>query len=456
MAFAPIPASHPNVTAGKLRALAVTSTTRSSLLPDVPTMAEAGLPGFDASLYYGLVAPAGTPRPIIDRLNKALREALASDEVKKQLGTDGTEITPGTPEDYAEFIDKDEKKWSQLAQGQRRRAGVGGSPPAPTRREGKESRRFGADLRGAACYNGAMRPQLIRLGSGLVALALLRARRRPSRPSRCPPSTADAMAQAASPQAIAEYRRKLGEYQDARAAFEEEAGRLLGLDHRETARPQRQAARSPADHARRLRADPAAALYRAEAAGQSGAGPEESRAARAQGDPRRRRSVAGRGRGVPVHAAAPGERSRVQARLCPLRAGLGPDARAGGAGLFVRDRRHRQLRRAVGHRAWRQARHLHRDGLQPAAHHQQRRTDGRAGPRVRQGTDGEGGDIVGAGAQGDGPQARGAEEDGGVHAHRAGRLVGARKARQYRRRAGRCTPWCWTSTSGRCCRPTSC
>ena len=77
-------------------------------------MAEAGLPGFDASLYYGLAAPAGTPRPIIDKLNKALRDALASDEVKKQLGADGTEITPGTPEDYAAFIDKDEKKWSQL------------------------------------------------------------------------------------------------------------------------------------------------------------------------------------------------------------------------------------------------------------------------------------------------------------------------------------------------------
>ena len=114
MAFAPIPASHPNVTAGKLRALAVTSITRSGLLPDVPTMIEAGLPGFDASLYYGLAAPAGTPRPIIDKLNKVLREALGSDEVKKQLGNDGTEITPGTPEDYADFIDKDEKKWSQL------------------------------------------------------------------------------------------------------------------------------------------------------------------------------------------------------------------------------------------------------------------------------------------------------------------------------------------------------
>ena len=114
MAFAPIPASHTNVSAGLLRALAVTSNTRSSLLPDVPTISESGLPGFDLSLYYGLVAPAGTPRPIIDTLNKGLQAALASNEVKKQLGLDGTEITPGTPEDYADFIDRDEKKWSQL------------------------------------------------------------------------------------------------------------------------------------------------------------------------------------------------------------------------------------------------------------------------------------------------------------------------------------------------------
>ena len=114
MAFAPIPASHANVSAGMLRALAVTSTTRSGLLPDVPTIAEAALPGFDASLYYGLVAPAGTPRPVIDKLNKTLNAALASDEVKKQLGLDGTEITPGTPEAYTDFIDKDERKWAGL------------------------------------------------------------------------------------------------------------------------------------------------------------------------------------------------------------------------------------------------------------------------------------------------------------------------------------------------------
>jgi tripartite-type tricarboxylate transporter receptor subunit TctC len=114
MAFAPIPASHSNVAAGKLRALAVTSPGRSGLLPDVPTIAESGIPGFDASLYYGLAAPAGTPRPVVDKLNKVLREALASEEVKRQLGNDGTDITPGSPEDYAALIDRDEKKWAQL------------------------------------------------------------------------------------------------------------------------------------------------------------------------------------------------------------------------------------------------------------------------------------------------------------------------------------------------------
>ncbi|UZE50102.1 tripartite tricarboxylate transporter substrate binding protein [Rhodopseudomonas sp. P2A-2r] len=114
MAFAPIPAAHANISGGQLRALAVTSATRASLLPDVPTIAESGLPDFDAALYYGLIAPAGTPRPIIERLNRELRNALTSDDVKKRLAQDGTDATPGTPEDYAAFIDRDETKWSQI------------------------------------------------------------------------------------------------------------------------------------------------------------------------------------------------------------------------------------------------------------------------------------------------------------------------------------------------------
>ena len=114
MAFAPTPATHSQVSSGTLRALAVTSASRSGLLPNVPTIAESGLAGFDASLYYGLVAPAGTPKPIIDKLNAALRAALAADDVKKRLVDDGTEVTPSTPEEYAAFIDKDEVKWSKI------------------------------------------------------------------------------------------------------------------------------------------------------------------------------------------------------------------------------------------------------------------------------------------------------------------------------------------------------
>src|SRR5712691_11167176 len=88
MAFAPIPATYSNAQAGKMRMLAVTSAVRSKLVPDVPTIAESGVPGFDAVLRYGVVAPAGTPRAIIEKLNKALNAALASDEVRKRLALD--------------------------------------------------------------------------------------------------------------------------------------------------------------------------------------------------------------------------------------------------------------------------------------------------------------------------------------------------------------------------------
>ena len=113
MGFAPIPAAIGNVQGGKLRGLAVTSPKRSSLLPELPAVAET-LPGFEVALRYGLVAPAGTPKPIIDKLNKALNAALASEAVKKRLATEGAEALPGTPQDYAADIDREEKKWSAL------------------------------------------------------------------------------------------------------------------------------------------------------------------------------------------------------------------------------------------------------------------------------------------------------------------------------------------------------
>ncbi|MPZ37370.1 MAG: tripartite tricarboxylate transporter substrate binding protein [Rhizobiales bacterium] len=114
MAFAPIPATHGPMSQGLLRGLAVTSSKRSSLVPDLPTIAESGVKDFEASLYYGLVAPAGTPRDVIDRLNKALREALATADVKKRLTNDGAEAVPGSPEDYGAHIDRDEKRWSAV------------------------------------------------------------------------------------------------------------------------------------------------------------------------------------------------------------------------------------------------------------------------------------------------------------------------------------------------------
>jgi len=102
------------VRAGKVRPLAVTGLARSKALPDVPTVAEAALPGFEAVLHYGIVAPAGTPRPIVDKLNAAMRAALASPDVLARLDTDGAEPFPSTPEQYAADIDREETKWSQI------------------------------------------------------------------------------------------------------------------------------------------------------------------------------------------------------------------------------------------------------------------------------------------------------------------------------------------------------
>ena len=114
MMFVPIPAAIGNVQGGKLRALAVTSPKRSALLPDLPSVQETGVKDFDVALRYGLVAPAGTPRPIVERLNKELNAALGLPDVRKRLVTEGAEALPGTPEAYAVDIDREEKKWNAL------------------------------------------------------------------------------------------------------------------------------------------------------------------------------------------------------------------------------------------------------------------------------------------------------------------------------------------------------
>src|SRR5581483_2559765 len=103
-----------NVKAGTLRALAVTTAERSKVLPEVPTVSESAVPGFAAAIRYGLAAPAGTPRPIIERLNRELRAALASDELRERLAREGAEPVQSTPEEYAAEIDAEEKKWSAV------------------------------------------------------------------------------------------------------------------------------------------------------------------------------------------------------------------------------------------------------------------------------------------------------------------------------------------------------
>ena len=102
--FGTIVALVPHVQAGKLRALAVTSRKRSALLPDVPTLAESGLPDYQAGSWYGILAPAGTPRPIVERLHAEIVKAVRAPEVSKRLAAEGAEVIGSTPEEFGAHI----------------------------------------------------------------------------------------------------------------------------------------------------------------------------------------------------------------------------------------------------------------------------------------------------------------------------------------------------------------
>jgi tripartite-type tricarboxylate transporter receptor subunit TctC len=99
---------------GSLKAIAVLGPKRSSLLPDVPTSAEAGLAGFEAGLNYGLLAPAGTPQAIIDKLNVVLRAGIDTPEVRARIAADGGDPMPSSPQEYAADIEKESAKWGAL------------------------------------------------------------------------------------------------------------------------------------------------------------------------------------------------------------------------------------------------------------------------------------------------------------------------------------------------------
>jgi len=114
--FDNLPPSLPQIKAGKLRALAVTTAARAPALPDVPTIAESGLPGFEASSWFGVLAPAGTPPAIVTRLNTEIAAWLATPEAREKMVAVGAVIAGGTPEDFARHIATETAKWAKVVQ----------------------------------------------------------------------------------------------------------------------------------------------------------------------------------------------------------------------------------------------------------------------------------------------------------------------------------------------------
>jgi len=109
-----VPSALSQIRAGRLRAIAVSSATRARELPEVPTIAEAGYKGFEASTWYGLLAPARTPAPVIARLNAEVNRALKTPEVRERLAAEGGEALGGSPEQFASFLKAEHAKWGRV------------------------------------------------------------------------------------------------------------------------------------------------------------------------------------------------------------------------------------------------------------------------------------------------------------------------------------------------------
>jgi tripartite-type tricarboxylate transporter receptor subunit TctC len=114
--FAGVPNALAQVPQGRLKALAVTTSKRAPQLPDVPTMQEAGVPGYDASVWLALLAPAGTPPEIVSRLNAEIAKAMSSPETKAQLYQAGVEPTPSTPAEMAAYMTQELTRWGKVVQ----------------------------------------------------------------------------------------------------------------------------------------------------------------------------------------------------------------------------------------------------------------------------------------------------------------------------------------------------
>jgi len=114
LVFATAASAVPQIKGGKIKGIAVTTAKRSALMPNLPTIAEAGLPGFDANNWYGLLAPAKTPRPIVMRLNTEVKKVLALPDVKDFLFHQGLDPAPGTPEQFGAYIKSEMTKWAKV------------------------------------------------------------------------------------------------------------------------------------------------------------------------------------------------------------------------------------------------------------------------------------------------------------------------------------------------------
>jgi tripartite-type tricarboxylate transporter receptor subunit TctC len=112
--FDNLPPSMPHIKSGALRALAVTTDKRSPALPDVPTVAEAGVPGYDASSWFGVFAPAKTPKPIVEKLNAEINKALATGDAQARFAEMGAAARPTTPAEFGDFVKAEFGKWSEV------------------------------------------------------------------------------------------------------------------------------------------------------------------------------------------------------------------------------------------------------------------------------------------------------------------------------------------------------
>jgi tripartite-type tricarboxylate transporter receptor subunit TctC len=114
--FSPASTVLPYIKAGKLRALASTGSKRTPAAPELPTLAESGLPGYETSIWFGLFAPAGTPREIVERLSKEAARATASPELKAQFAAQAIDVMTGTPEQFAAYVRREIEKWARLVE----------------------------------------------------------------------------------------------------------------------------------------------------------------------------------------------------------------------------------------------------------------------------------------------------------------------------------------------------